>query len=100
MSFTTPITDREQQLIAALRAIVTETMCYPPQAPISDDSYIPADLVRLGQSALCRYGRQVYTARQQERIAQNIADPAQRESHDLDRALLSMVSAPAPLGDV
>lgn len=51
----TPTTAREQALIAALRAIVTETMDYPPKAPLSSDSYLPSPMVEAAVLALARY---------------------------------------------
>ncbi len=44
----------ELELIKALRAIVAETMDYPPCRP-SDDSYLPAHLVKQAQDALALY---------------------------------------------
>lgn len=62
------ITQREQLLIDALRAIVTETMDYSPSAAISSDSYLPEVLIAHAQQALRGYGRQVYTEAQQARF--------------------------------
>lgn len=50
------ISPREQALIAALSAIVAETMAYPPTAPQSSESYLPEDLILAGIAALGRYG--------------------------------------------
>jgi len=50
------ITDRERALINALKAIVTETMAYPADAPQSADSYLPEDMILAGMSALGGYG--------------------------------------------
>lgn len=49
------ITGFELDLIKALRAIVAETMDYPPCRP-SDDSYLPAHLIKQAQDALKLYG--------------------------------------------
>ena len=50
------ITDRERALIAALQAIVTETMAYPVKKPEPADSYLPEDMVLAGIAALGKYG--------------------------------------------
>lgn len=39
-------------LIAALSAIVVETMDYPPAKPSSGDSYLPPELIEAAQRAL------------------------------------------------
>lgn len=39
-------------LIAALSAIVVETMDHPPAKPSSSDSYLPPDLIQAAQQAL------------------------------------------------
>lgn len=53
------ITDRERALLAALRAIVAETMDLPAKSPISSDSYLPSELVDSAQAALAAYGAHV-----------------------------------------
>ena len=49
-------TEREQALIAVLRAIVAETMDYPPVRPYDTESHLPANLVADAQACLCLYG--------------------------------------------
>lgn len=39
-------------LIAALSAIVVETMDYPPAKPTSTDTYLPPELIEAAQRAL------------------------------------------------
>lgn len=60
----THITDRERALLAALAAIVAETMDWPATTPISGDSYLPDELIEQAQNALEAYGivlpRQLY----------------------------------------
>ena len=55
------ITDRETALIRALRAIVAETMDYPPVRPTDGDSYLPPELVAQAQSALATYNLQLWS---------------------------------------
>jgi len=50
------ISARELALINALKAIVTETMAYPPIKPQSTDSYLPEDMVLDGIRALADCG--------------------------------------------
>lgn len=50
------ISPREQALINALKAIVTETMAYPAIRPQCADSYLPEDMILAGIAALGRYG--------------------------------------------
>ena len=45
-------TDSTNALIAALRAIVLETMDFSPVRPRSSDSYLPAGLIEAAQVAL------------------------------------------------
>jgi len=52
----TNISPREQALINALMAIVTETMAYPATRPQSADSYLPEDMILAGIRALGGYG--------------------------------------------
>lgn len=56
MTDITTISDREQALINALKAIVAETMAYPATPPQSADSYLPEDMILAGIAALARYG--------------------------------------------
>ncbi len=58
------ISAREQSLINALKAIVTETMAYPADVPQSADSYLPEDMILAGIGALGGYG--VTLARRRE----------------------------------
>jgi hypothetical protein len=53
------ITPREQLLIDALRAIVIETMDFPPQRPCSADSFLDNEFVAQAQAALAGYGENV-----------------------------------------
>ena len=46
----------EHELIKALRAIVVETMAFPPVKPRSADSYLPPELIRREQAVLFLYG--------------------------------------------
>ena len=39
-------------LLAALKAIVTECMDYPPEPPYSLDSYLPSHLIEAAQQAI------------------------------------------------
>ena len=55
----TNINAAELELIKALRAIVFETMDYPPCSPWSGDSYLPPQLVANAQQALALYGARV-----------------------------------------
>lgn len=50
------ITGFEFELIKAMRAIVAETMAYPPCRPRDSDSYLPPELVAQAQGALRLYG--------------------------------------------
>ncbi len=50
---------RERVLLAAMKAIVLETMAYPPIKPFSADSYLPPDFVEAAQKALAAYGEAV-----------------------------------------
>ncbi|TYC61329.1 hypothetical protein ETQ85_04550 [Zoogloea oleivorans] len=43
--------------VTALRAIVTETMDYPPVRPTSADSFLPAPLIEAAQQALAAADR-------------------------------------------
>ena len=43
--------------VSALRAIVTETMDYPPVRPTSADSFLPAPLLEAAQQALAAADR-------------------------------------------
>lgn len=45
----------EFELIKALRAIVAETMAYPPVKPSSCESWLPPELVDQAQKALNLY---------------------------------------------
>jgi len=58
-----PPTEREQALIDALKAIVTETMDYPPQRPFAFDSSLPVTMVWQAQRALDLYGARVLPVR-------------------------------------
>lgn len=49
------ITERELLLIGVLRAIVAETMAYPPSRPNDADSYLPPELITQAQDALKLY---------------------------------------------
>ena len=53
------ISGNECTLLLVLRAIVKETMAYPPCRPTSSDSYLPPDLIEIAQQALALYGHQV-----------------------------------------
>lgn len=55
----TTINTAELELIKALRAIVVETMDYPPCSPWDGNSYLPAHLVANAQQALALYGARV-----------------------------------------
>jgi hypothetical protein len=46
----------EFELIKALRAIVAETMAYPPCRPHDAESYLPPELIEQAQKALSWYG--------------------------------------------
>lgn len=46
---------REQRLISALSAIITEVMDYPATKPISGDSYLPPHMITQAQDALADY---------------------------------------------
>jgi hypothetical protein len=46
----------EFELIKALRAIVSETMAFPPVRPSSAESYLPPELITQAQDALKLYG--------------------------------------------
>lgn len=52
----TAISDRERALIAALRAIVAETMVYPATPPQSFHSFLPEEMIQAGIAALSPYG--------------------------------------------
>lgn len=52
----TNISPREHMLIIALRAIMAETMAYPPVRPRSSESYLPPELITQAQDALKFYG--------------------------------------------
>lgn len=52
----TNINPGEFELLKALRAVVFETMDYPPFPPCSLDSYLPPHLVAKAQAALAIYG--------------------------------------------
>ena len=51
---------REQALIAALQAIVLETMDYPPVRPYTGDSYLPPHLQKQACDALAAYRKDGY----------------------------------------
>ncbi len=53
------VSARERALIAALQAIVRETMDYPPVRPYSGASYLPCEYVEAAQKALAAYGEAV-----------------------------------------
>jgi len=46
------LSSRESALVDALKAIVVETMAYPPVAPQSADSYLPEDMILAAIRAL------------------------------------------------
>ena len=50
------VNESEFELIKALRAIVAETMAFPPCRPTDSDSYLPPDLIDKAQKALALYG--------------------------------------------
>lgn len=50
------LTGFEFELIRVLRAIVAETMAYPPVRPSSAESYLPSELITQAQDALKLYG--------------------------------------------
>jgi hypothetical protein len=54
-----PTTATEKALIAALRAIVIETMDYPPVPSFDSESYLPLGLIEMAQRALDAYGLKV-----------------------------------------
>lgn len=49
----------EQRLITALRAMVIETMAYPPVRPYDSESHCPDRLIADAQDALDAYGMRV-----------------------------------------
>ena len=49
------VSDRERALIAALRAIVAETMVYPATPPQSFHSFLPERMIQAGIAALSLY---------------------------------------------
>lgn len=51
-----PFSIREQALLDAMKAIVTETMDWPVIDPINDDSSLPAELTKAATAALAAYG--------------------------------------------
>lgn len=53
------LTQREQRLVQALRAIVLETMEYSPIPHLDYDSFLPSELIRAAQDALGAYGANV-----------------------------------------
>lgn len=57
-----PTTQREQALLDALRAMVIETMDYPP-APPYDTSFLPHHMIENAQRALDSYGLRVLPSR-------------------------------------
>ena len=48
-------TARELDLIRALRAIVAETMAYPPVRPLDSESHLPVELINQAQAALSQF---------------------------------------------
>ena len=52
MSSCTITTNAQTALLAVLKAIVLETMDYPPVRPYSSDSYLPDHLVKAAQLAI------------------------------------------------
>jgi hypothetical protein len=55
----TGVSVRESVVLAALLIIVAETMDYPPLPPLSDDSYLPSQLIEAAQAALALYNVRV-----------------------------------------
>lgn len=49
---TTTTNNAQTAVLAALKAIVIETMTYPPVRPYSTDSYLPEHLVLAAQQAI------------------------------------------------
>ena len=52
MNSTTTQTNAQAAVLAALKAVVLETMAYPPVRPYSSDSYLPPHLVLAAQQAI------------------------------------------------
>jgi len=76
MNGITNINTAELELLKALRAIVFETMDYPPCTPWSGESYLPPHLVSNAQWALGLYGARVAEVHHeavQAEIAQAVA---------------------------
>lgn len=48
------LTAAAKDLLAALKAIVIETMDYPPAKPYSADSHLPAHLLKAAQAAISK----------------------------------------------
>lgn len=59
-----PTTATEKALIAALQAIVIETMDYPPAPSHDSESFLPHQMIETAQRALDAYGLRVAHALQ------------------------------------
>lgn len=59
----TPATVTEKALIAALRAMVIETMDYPPAPSYDSQSFLPNQMIETAQRALDAYGLRVLPSR-------------------------------------